>query len=149
MQGKTSFHFAIFKRLQAATGNLFAFGQEHFVADGSPDMAGGFSLNSSVDSPLLNPYGLFGQLAGNAGVFGYPIQPGWMPLTPNNNDPTMNPLWALLNESLAHPPGSVPMTVPVTIAPSTVQVWPVMPPPYGGRDPQPAPTCHSHPFDKV
>src|SRR5215510_12804970 len=54
-----SFFFAIFKRLQAATGGMLTTGGEHFDSDGSMDLAGGFSLRSSVNSPLLDPHGLF------------------------------------------------------------------------------------------
>src|SRR5262245_47620820 len=77
-------------------------GSEHFDSDGSMDLAGGFSLRSSVNSPLLNPHGLFGQLGPFANTFGpgYPEKPGWHPLTNNNNNPSENPLWVLLNESL-------------------------------------------------
>ena len=41
-----SFFFAIFKRLQAATGGMLTTGGEHFDSDGSMDLAGGFSLRS-------------------------------------------------------------------------------------------------------
>ena len=122
-----SFFFAIFKRLQAATGGMLTTGGEHFDSDGSMDLAGGFSLRSSVNSPLLNPHGLFGQLGPFADTFGpgYPEKPGWHPLTNNNNNPSENPLWVLLNESLkAAPQPTVMVNVPMV----GLQEWPTMPP---------------------
>lgn len=125
-----SFFFAIFRRLQAATGGIYTNFQEHFDTNGSMDLAGGLSLRSSVDSPLNNPFGIFGQLGPFADQFGYPVKPGWKPLTAGNNDPSQNPLYVVLSTSLQ--PEPVPMTVQVSLPGNITQEWPVMPPPFGG-----------------
>ena len=119
MPGKTSFYYGIFKKLQAATGNIYAFGQEHFNPDeNDPELAGGFSLNAA-DSP----FGVFGALSAAAPTYPqYNLQQGWQPLNPNSNDPLLNPLYVLLQASLG--PTPLPNTVNVN-----GQDWPVMPQP--------------------
>src|SRR5262245_3755047 len=122
MPGNISFYYAIFKKLQAATGNIYAFGQEHFNPDENDnELAGGFSLNAA-DSP----YGVFGALSAAAPTYApmYNLQQGWQPLNPNSNVPAENPLYVLLEASTKPPP--LPWTVPVN-----GQDWPVMPQPDG------------------
>jgi len=122
MPGNTSFYYAIFKKLQAATGNIYAFSQEHFNPDENDnELAGGFSLNAA-DSP----YGVFGALSAAAPTYApmYNLQQGWQPLNPNSNVPAENPLYVLLEASTKPPP--LPWTVPVN-----GQDWPVMPQPDG------------------
>src|SRR5262245_9229643 len=117
MPGNISFYYAIFKKLQAATNNIYAFDQEHFNPDENDnELAGGFSLNAA-DSP----FGVFGALSPAAPTYGqYNLQTGWRPLSPNSNVPDENPLYALLKASFGQPP--LPDTIMVN-----GQEWPVMP----------------------
>jgi hypothetical protein len=122
-----SFYYAIFKRLQAATGSMSVYdGGDHFADDDTLYLAGGFSLRSTD-----NKYGIFAQLSYNATHYpDYPaLQQYWWPLAPASLVPAENPLWALLNASLMPGPGGVlPLNVTVN-TPDGPQDWPIMPQP--------------------
>jgi len=75
-----SFYYAIFKRLQAATGSRSVYDDgDHFADDDTLYLAGGFSLRSTD-----NKYGIFAQLSYNATHYpDYPaLQQYWWPLAP-------------------------------------------------------------------
>ena len=115
MASETSFFYAIFRKLQAAAGIIYAYGQEHFSAEADNDVAGGFSLRAPND-----PNGIMGALSPMATMYGY--TPGWQPLNPNSLVPDENPLYVMLKASL----GPTPLPDTVTV---NGQVWPVMPMP--------------------
>ena len=127
MAGKTSFYYAIFKKLQASDGSGLFYDSGHSSED-PPEMSGGFSLKYPD-----HPNGLFGSLGPKAGTFGYGIQPGWKPLGAST-DPNQSPLFKMLEASLTPSP---PPTVTVN-----GQQWPVMP--LGGTT-GPWPTFNSGP----
>jgi hypothetical protein len=116
MASAASFYFAMFKRFLAICGGAQ---QGHANPDSAPanQLYGGFSLQSTQD-----PQGIFKKLGPQAASYP-PLSPGLQPLNPNSNDPLQNPLWQMLNASLA--PGA-------TFGASVVvngQTWPAMPPP--------------------
>src|SRR5882757_4029284 len=113
MASVASFYFAMFKRFQAICGT----GSGHVNPDSAPasTLYGGFSLYSTQD-----PQGSFGQLGTQATTWN--LAQGMRPLNPLSNDPTLNPLWVMLNTSLG--PAPQPATVVVN-----GQTWPTMPPP--------------------
>ena len=115
MPSVISFYYAIFKKFQAAAGNIYAFGQEHFAPEASNDVAGGFSLRAADDTD-----GVMGALSSQATMYG--VTPGWRPINPNSNDPMLSPLYVMLKTSL----GPTPLPPTVTV---NGQVWPVMPQP--------------------
>ena len=115
MPSVISFYYAIFKKFQAAAGNIYAFGQEHFAPESSNDVAGGFSLRAADDTD-----GVMGALSSQATMYG--VTPGWRPINPNSNDPMLSPLYVMLKTSL----GPTPLPPTVTV---NGQVWPVMPQP--------------------
>src|SRR5689334_10333942 len=98
MPNKTSFYYAIFKKLQAVARAQ----NVHVNADNDPSgNFGGFSLLHSN-----HVHGIFGTLGQNAQAEG--LTPGVSkPLADNNNMPPQNPLYAILNASIG-PDGSLP-----------------------------------------
>lgn len=117
MPGKTSFYYAIFKKLQAVGRAQNA----HVNPDSDPaGNYGGFSLLSTD-----NVHGIFKALGANATDVG--LVPGVSkPLKDNSNLAPENPLWKILDASIG-PDGALPDKVAVGGA-----QWPVMPPPYQG-----------------
>src|SRR5260370_25542173 len=95
MASFTSFYFAIFRKFQAICG----FGG-HVNPDSAPwdQLYGGFSLQSTQD-----PQGIFGQLGPQASHYP-PLSSGLFPLNANSEVPAENPLWVMLNTSLAPAP---------------------------------------------
>ena len=116
MPGKTSFFYAIFKKLQA-TGRA---SNAHVNFDNDPNgNFGGFVLRS-VD----HANGMFGGLGPQATDVGLPV--GAKPLVAGNFVPEENPVYAMLAASLGTD-GALPDHVTVG-----GQDWPVMPPPLEG-----------------
>jgi len=119
MPGAASFYFAMFKKFQAICGIFIAPGHVNDDSASASTLYGGFSLQSTQD-----PFGIFGHLGPQSTT--YQLSPAMTPLTAGSLVPADNPLWVMLNASLAAPP--VPATVVVN-----GQTWPVMPPPNGAR----------------
>lgn len=132
MAGNLCFFYAIFKKLQCTAGGQWQTNSEHFNPDTTvmSDLAGGFSLRSMT--ALYG--GMFQHLGPNAASYnfnGTNYNDMSYPLPDGVTDPTLNPLWVLLNASIgANNDGqNVPTTVTITPPNQPAQVWPTMPQP--------------------
>ena len=94
MASVASFYFAMFKRFLAICGGAQ---QGHANPDSATwdQLYGGFSLQSVKDAQ-----GIFGQLGPQATHYP-PLTPGLFPLKAGSLVPAENPIWAMLNASLA------------------------------------------------
>ena len=116
MPGKTSFYYAIFKKLQATARSL----NVHVNADNDPQgNFGGFSLESPG-----NLHGIFHGLGANASQVG--LSAGDKPLS-GSTDPMKVPLYRILKAALPPTSNALPSSVNVS-----GKDWPVMPFPLQG-----------------
>ena len=141
MAAKTSFYFAIFKKIQLIAGvSLSGYPHCRLMPENlgfnltSPDGNGFFHALDPVE--IAAEFGPLLPLVSDA-TPANPVYPVLPPGAPNSNVPEANPLYAMLKASIKPNGGMVEsywdeLTVPVQ---GSAKLWPVMPQCYDANDP--------------